>query len=116
MDEIQRPEAEFDVPFWQPKRKLRRRRPQCLHRIDTARLQKNRERMRLRERDQRFTITIAQRLQMAEYERDAAEVGGGIASDEFDLRNIATPVHAVDQRRDFAEFFADFGDHRVTHR
>src|SRR3546814_8196863 len=41
-------------------------------------------------------------------------VGGGVAGDELHLRNVAAPVHAVDQRRQRRHRHADRGDHGMA--
>jgi hypothetical protein len=81
------------------KGQLRLVRPQRVHRIDAAGLQEDREIVRLREVFQRLRIARRQRLQVAEDERDRV-----VACDEFDLRNVATAVHAIDQRESAAIF------------
>src|SRR3546814_7657464 len=82
LDEVQRAERELDVPCGQPERQLRIRRPQRVHRIHPARLQEQREAVRLRKGEQRRAVAVGQRLQVAEHQRDAVVVGGGVAGGE----------------------------------
>ena len=93
LDEIERAEQQFHVPLRQPERQLRRLAAERMHGIVAAWLQEDGEPMRLPERGKLRPVRLGQRLQVPEHQRD-----GGIAGDEFDLRDVAARFHAVHQR------------------
>ena len=99
LDEVQRPEREFDVPLRQRKASFGASGHSGMHRYRRRRAAgRSRNRAACANAISACAIALVERLQMAEHQRDAAE-SSRIAGDEFDLRDVAARVQAVHQRR-----------------
>ena len=79
-----------------------------------TRLQENGESVGLAECGQPGAVTVAQRLQLAEHQRDAAEIFARVAGDEFDLRDVLARVQAFDQGGQLRHLAADLRNDRVA--
>jgi hypothetical protein len=71
-----------------------------MHAVDTTGLQEDREALRLAEGNERGLVDSDNGARWRNGQRDAAEIIGRIAGDEFDLRDVATRLQAIDQRRE----------------
>ena len=83
--------------------------PQRADAVGTARLQQDRQIVRLAERDELGRIRRGQRLQIAEHKRD-----GRVARRDFDLRDVAFRFERGHELAERSDALADFRQQRVA--
>ncbi len=109
LDEIERAERQRKIELGNREAQLDLIGPERMHRFRASRLQEDRKARGLRKREQARQVFGAQRLEVAEDQRNRP-----VAGDEFDLRDAALAIQGIDQRGELGNAFAKRGHDRMA--